>query len=294
MNKLNIKLIADSGSELSKEIIEKYDIEMLPMVITDGKNEYLDGVNITPQDVLKGMVNGVVYKTAQVPLKIFIEKFEKYAAIGQPIVCIVMSSGITSSKKAGETAKQIVLEKYPKADITVVDSKCCALGYGLLVMETAKYLETKAESKEDLLNYIEYLQKNIVHLWTVDKMEYLYRGGRISKTQVIISQALNIKPIFDVDPDGKLRLIGKARGSKNVAKFMKNKVRELVGDLDISTQTICISSGVYRDLMMEIKDFFEKEYNVKKFILQDIGSVVGAHTGPYMTTFYFFTAPLKA
>ena len=91
-----------------------------------------------------------------------------------------------------------------------------------------------------------------------------------------------------------MRLIGKARGSKNVAKFMKNKVRELVGDLDISTQTICISSGVYRDLMMEIKDFFEKEYNVKKFILQDIGSVVGAHTGPYMTTFYFFTAPLKA
>lgn len=293
MAKLNIKIMADSASEISTENARKYSIDMIPMIVTEGDREYLDGVNFSSEDLLQGLVSGRQFKTAQIPLNTYLEKFKTYAEIGKPLVCFVLSSGLTGSYETALLAQKMILEEHPGADITVIDSKCAAQGYGIVVLEAARYLEHCAESKKDLLEYIEYLKRHVVHLFTVEDVEYLYRGGRISRAQAILGGLLNIKPILDVSPEGALRPIGKARGTKNLIKSLKEEARNRIGSLDISNQTVCISSGIDTTVQEEIRTFFEQEYGVRDFIIQKIGATVGAHTGPYMCTFYFFDAPLK-
>lgn len=293
MNALKIRIMADSAAEITKENATRYDIDMIPMIVTEGEKEYLDGVNFSADDLLHGLLDGRKYKTAQIPLNTYLEKFKIYALSGEALVCFVLSSGLTGSYETAVMAKNMICAEYPDADITVVDSKCAAQGYGLVVIEAARYLEKVARDKRDLLEYIEYLKQHIVHLFTVEDIEYLYRGGRISKTQAVIGGLLNIKPILDVSADGALRSIGKARGTKNLIKSLTDEARRRVGTTDISRQTVAISSGIDTEIQEGIKAFFEKEYGVRDFLIQKIGPTVGAHTGPYMCAFYFFDAPLK-
>lgn len=293
MNKLGLRIMADSASEISAENTTRYDIDMIPMIVTEGENEYLDGINFSADDLLQGLLQGRKFKTAQIPLNTYLERFRIYAKQKESLVCFVLSSGLTGSYETALMAKNMIIEEYPDADITVIDSKCAAQGYGLLVLEAVRYLQNRAESKEDFLEYVEYLKKHMVHLFTVEDIEYLYRGGRISRTQAVIGGLLGIKPILDVSPDGALRSIGKARGTKNLIKSLISEAKNRIGAADISSQTVCISSGLDTEIQENIKAFFETECGVKDFIIQKIGPTVGAHTGPYMCAFYFFDAELK-
>lgn len=295
MHNLDVKLMADSAAEISAENAEKYGIEIIPMIVTEGCNEYLDGVNFDSNQLLEGMLEGKEYKTSQITLSTYIERFEKYAKQGRELICFVLSTGVTSSYDVAQVARKNVISEYPDAKITVIDSKCCAQGYGLVVMETARFLKA-AGSVDEVLRYIEYLKRNIVHLFTVEDMEYLFRGGRVSRAQKVLGNMLAIKPLMDVDPEGRLRTYGKARGTKNLIKMLIEKASGVIEEAGareyIRDQVIAISSGVDEEVMMAIKHFFETEYGVKEFILQKIGATIGAHTGPYMTTFYFFKSKL--
>lgn len=294
MSKLDIQIMADSASEISVANAQAYGIEMIPMIVTEGETEYLDGVNVTAEDILKGMAEQKkMYKTAQIPLNTYLERFEKYAKSGQPLVCFVLSSGLTGSYETALMARSMILEDHPNADITVIDSKCASHGYGIVVLEAARFLRDFAHTKDELLEYIEYLQKHIVHLFTVEDMEFLYKGGRVSRAQAVIGGLLGIKPILEVSPEGKLRAFGKARGTKNLIKSLIDEAKKRIGTTDISHQTVCISTGIDTTIQMALKAFFETECGVKEFILQSIGATVGAHTGPYMCAFFFFDAPLK-
>lgn len=293
MNKLGIKIMADSASEISAENAAKYDIDMIPMIVTEGETEYLDGIDFSADDLLQGLLKGRKFKTAQIPLSTYLERFKHCAERGEDLVCFVLSSGLTGSYETALVARSMVVEEYPDANIAVVDSKCAAHGYGLLVLESVKYLNTKAKSREDFLEYVEYLKKHIVHLFTVEDIEYLYRGGRISRTQAVIGGLLGIKPILDVSPEGALRPIGKARGTKNLIKSLIAEAKNRIGTTDISSQTVCISSGLDTEIQENIKAFFENECGVKDFIVQKIGPTIGAHTGPYMCAFYFIDVDLK-
>lgn len=293
MNKLGIRIMADSASEISAANAAEYEIEMIPMIVTEGENEYLDGVNFSADDLLQGLLQGRKFKTAQIPLNTYIERFRNYAEKNETLFCFVLSSGLTGSYETALMAKKMIVEEYPDADITVIDSKCASQGYGLLVLEAVRYLNTYARSKRDFLEYIDYLKKHIVHLFTVEDIEYLYRGGRISRTQAVIGGLLGIKPILDVSPEGALRSIGKARGTKNLIKSLISEAKNHIKRTDISNQTVCISSGLDTEIQENIKEFFETECGVKDFIIQKIGPTVGAHTGPYMCAFYFFDAKVK-
>lgn len=293
MKPLEIQLMADSASEISAEHAEQYRIEMIPMIVTEGDREYLDGVNFNSDDLLQGMSQGKMYKTAQIPLNTYLERFQKHAETGRSLICFVLSSGLTGSYETAQMARNMILEDHPEADITVIDSKCASQGYGLLVLEVARYLAHCTPSKQELLDYISYLQQHVVHLFTVEDMEFLYRGGRVSRVQAIIGGMLGIKPMLDVSPEGKLRPFGKARGTKNLIKGPTDEARKRIGTLDISKQTVYISSGLDTTVQEAVRAFFESEYHVTDFIIQKIGATVGAHTGPYMCAFFFLDAAPK-
>lgn len=282
---MGIKIISDSGCDLPQELIERYDIDVIPIFVLEGEKEYLDKIDITSEEVFQNMRNGVVYKTAQITPEIFINKFKEYTKNNQTIIYLSLSGGLSGTYESAVLAKGVVESEYPDVDINIVDSKSASGGQGLVVLEAAKMVASNME-KEKILNRINLIIQNIEHIFTIDDMEYLYRGGRISKAQNIMGGLLSIKPILCVK-EGKLEPLEKVRGKNKVLKSMINIIKNIKGDTDLSKQTIIISHADNIESALKLKDMMVKEFNIDDVIINTIGSVIGAHVGPGTVAVFF-------
>lgn len=280
---MGIKIVTDSGCDLPKEIIEKYHIEVLPLFVYLGDKEYLDGETIEAKELYNNMRKGKIYKTAQVPPNKFKDVFEKYAKDKDTCIYIGFSSGLTGTYQSSKIAKEEVLEKYPSFDINIIDTKCASLGVGLIVYKAAKMVKEGA-SKEEILKEIEFQLKYMEHIFTVDRLEYLLRGGRVSKTSAVIGGLLNIKPILDVE-DGKLIPIEKIRGHKKVFKRILDIMEERGENLE--NQLIGISHGDSIEMAEELENMIRERFGCERFLINNVGCVIGAHSGPGTIALFF-------
>lgn len=280
---MGIKIVTDSACDLPKEIIEKYNIEVLPLFVYLEDKEYLDGQTIEAKELYDNMRKGKIYKTSQAPPNKFKDVFEKYAKDKDTCIYIGFSSGLTGTCQASKIAKEEVLEKYPSFDINIIDTKCASLGFGLIVYKAAKMVEEGA-SKEDILKEIEFQLKHMEHIFTVDSLEYLLRGGRVSKTSAVIGGILNIKPILDVE-DGKLVPIEKVRGHKKVFKRILGIMEERGQDLE--NQLIGISHGDSIEMAEELENMIRERFGCEKFLINNVGCAIGAHSGPGTLALFF-------
>lgn len=282
---MGIKIMSDSGCDLPKELIEKYDIDVLPIFVLEGENEYLDNISITPDKVFDDMKEGVVYKTAQITPEIFINKFKKSAKNDETVIYLSLSGELSGTYGSSVLAKGAVESEYPNADINVIDSRSVSGGQGLIVLEAAKMVKDN-RSKEEILERIHFLIENIEHIFTIDDIEYLYRGGRVSKAQNIIGGLLSIKPVLWVN-DGKLEPLEKVRGKKKVLKVIVDLVKKTKGETDLSKQDIIINHASDLESALKLKDMMIEEFGIKEPLINSIGAVIGAHTGPGTVAVFF-------
>lgn len=282
---MGIKIITDSGCDLPKELIEKYNIDVLPIFVLEGETEYLDNINITPNEVFKGMKDGIVYKTAQITPEIFINKFKGLTVGGETVIYIALSSELSGTYGSSVLAKDTVESEYKNADISVIDSRAVSGGQGLIALEAGK-MAAEGKSKEDILARVNLLIKNIEHIFTIDDMEYLYRGGRVTKAQKMIGGLLSIKPILWVN-NGKLEPIEKVRGKNKVLKSIIDLVKKTKGDTDLSKQDIVINHANDLDSALKLKDMMIEEFGIKEPSIGSIGAVIGAHAGPGTVAVFF-------
>lgn len=283
---MSFKILTDSACDLPKEIIEEFGIDVLPIVVIKDDKEYLDGESITPTEVYNGMRDGQVYKTAQIPPSSFQEKFEQYAKNGDTVIYIGFSSGLSGTYQTSLFVGESVKEKYPDFDLTIIDTKAASLGFGLIVYKAAR-LKAEGKTKEEVLKAIDFYINNIEHIFTVDDMEYLYRGGRVSRAQAIVGGLLNIKPALEVQ-DGKLVPLEKVRGRNNVYKRMLEIMAERGKEADLAKQTIGISHGDDIKNATKLKEMIEEKFGSKVFIINTIGAAIGAHSGPGTLSIFFF------
>ncbi len=275
---MKVKILTDSASDLPEEIIKEYDIDVLPMTIIKDDKEYKDRIDISPKVIFDGMRNKEVFKTAQVTPIAFEEKFEQYAKQGIPVVYVGFSSELSATYQSSVIARDSVLTKYPDAKIEVIDTLGASGGFGLIVLEAAKYAKAGKEVDE-ILDRVNLTKKSIDHIFTVDDIEYLYRGGRVSRTSAVLGGMLNIKPILEVK-DGKLIPLEKVRGKNKVFTRMVELMEERSIDKDFTNATICITHGDDLESAIKLKELIEKRYNANKFIINMIGATIGAHSGP--------------
>ncbi|TCK90526.1 DegV family protein with EDD domain [Natranaerovirga hydrolytica] len=280
---MSIQLITDSNCDLPKEIIQKYNIEVLPQLVYLDEVEYLDGVTLEAKKLFDDMRAGKVYKTSQLSPNMFVEVFTKYVKEGQDCMYVGFSSNLSGTYQASEIAKEEVLEDYPDAMITTIDTKCASMGFGLVVYQTALMIE-EGLSKEAIINKTKENAEHMEHIFTVDNLEYLYRGGRVSRTSAFVGGLLNIKPILNVE-DGKLIPIEKVRGRSKVFKRMLEIMKERGSNL--KNQTIGISHGDDLEAANKLKDMIKEEFGCEAFIINNIGCSVGAHSGPGTLALYF-------
>lgn len=265
-----IKIITDSTADLSKDVYEKYDIEVLPLLINFGEESYLDGVEINPDKVFERIEReDVLPTTAQVTPNRFLESYKKYLEEGFKIVSIHMSSVMSGTYQSACIAKEMLESE----NIVVIDSQSVTAALGILVLKAAKLKEAGYTilQMEEELNKI----KNKVRLSVYfDSLEYLVRGGRISKTAGIVGGMLGIKLILEIK-DGIMSVKDKIRGNKKSIKRIISDLENVELDNEVPVILIDVNNIEIKEGLRE----YMKMNNVN-FIECPVGSTVCIHSGP--------------
>lgn len=282
---MSIKILSDSACDLPEDIISEYGIEILPIVVIKDDKEYLDKISIEPTEVYEGMRNGEVFKTAQIPPAIFMERFEDIAKKGDSAIYIAFSSGLSGTYNTSMSVKETIKEQYNDLDLDIIDTKAASGGFGLIVLKAAQ-MAKEGKSKAEILKVIEFYKENMEHIFTVDNIEYLFRGGRVSKTQAFVGGLLNIKPILNVE-NGNLVPIDKARGRNKAFKSMLEIIEDRSKNTNLKDQVFGITHGDDLEGALKIKDLISEKFGVDKFVINIIGSAIGAHSGPGTIALFF-------
>ncbi|WP_367888174.1 DegV family protein [Bacillus wiedmannii] len=281
---MGVKIITDSAADLPVELLQAYDIDLIPLRVYDeAETEYLDGVTLDSVTLLQKMREGAVYRTSLPSLETFQEKFVSYAKEGNPCIYLAFSSELSGTYQSSVVIKEEVKETYADLDLEIIDTKCASLGQGLVVLEAAKMAKDGA-SKEDILKRVDFLMNHMEHIFTVADLQYLVRGGRLSKVAGFIGGLLNIKPILNVE-EGKLVPLEKVRGKKKVLGRIVDIMEERGKDL--KGQTIAMTHGDDLETAEALKVLITDRFGCEVFIVNTIGAAIGAHTGPGVITLFF-------
>lgn len=280
---MTIKILTDSGSDLPREIVEEYGIEVVPLLVYLDDQEYLDGVTMDSKTLFDGMRAGRVYKTGQVTLNQFREVFTGYAERGESCIYIAFSSELSGTYQSAELVRNQLLQEYPNLDLDIVDTKCASLGFGMVVLKAAQ-MAREGYGKPQILEAIRFYSRHMEHIFTVDNLEYLYRGGRVSRTQALIGGLLNIKPVLQVE-EGRLVPLEKTRGRRKVLE----RIADIMGErgVDLDKQLIGISHGDDPAAVEWLQQLLRDKYGCQRFITSMIGCAIGAHAGPGTIALFF-------
>lgn len=274
-----IKIITDSTADLSKEIYDKYDIEVLPLLINFGEDSYLDGVEINPNIVFERIEkDNILPTTAQVIPNRFIQSYKKYLDEGYKIISIHMSSVMSGTYQSACIAK----ETLETENIVVIDSQNVTAALGMLVLKAVKLKENGYDilKMEQELNVIK--EKIGVSIY-FDSLEYLVRGGRISKTAGILGSMLGIKLILEIKY-GLMSVKDKIRGNKKSIKKIISDLESVTLDDEVPVILIDVNNI---EIKKALKEYMEN--NNVNFIECPVGSSVSIHSGPGCCGLVFLT-----
>ncbi|QCR31575.1 DegV family protein [Lysinibacillus sp. SGAir0095] len=278
-----MKIFADSGSDLPKEFFTENNVELFTLRVDLNNQEYNDILDIDPKVVYDAMREGAVPKTSQVSPEAFLNQFETLAKNDEEGIYIAFSSNLSGTYNTAVMIASQVRENYPNLKLKIIDSKCASLGHGLLVVEAVR-LRDQGLSFDEITQKITYMAEHMTHLFTVENLNYLAAGGRLSKSSAFIGGLLSIKPILHVE-DGKLIPLEKIRGRKKAI----NRIIELMAERggEFSNKTVGISHGDDLEFAKEVQTLIEEKLQPKSFKITMIGSSIGAHAGPGTIAIFF-------
>lgn len=275
MNK--IKIVTDSTADLPNNIILDKSIESLPLLINFGEESYLDGTEITRNVLFQKIREGNVFPTtAQVTPQRFYETYKKLLEDGYKIISIHLSSDMSGTYQSACIAKEML----DSEDIVVIDSRNVTAGLGLLVLKAAELGEQGLEI-QDIKNEIERRIPHVRSSLAFESLEYLVKGGRLSKTAGTIGSVLGIKLILEVK-DGKMAVKDKVRGSKKAVKIILEELEEYGYE---SGEPVMLVDAENKEIYGTLKDrLIEKNIN---FVEAEVGCTVGIHSGPGAAGIFF-------
>lgn len=275
----------DSMADLPYDFTEEHNIPMIPMYFQLGDKTYdSNSRELSGKDFFDAMRNGEMPTTMASNPGVIRDHFEHLLEQGYDILHIAFSSGLSSSCDYAFKAAEQIMEEKPDARIIVIDSLAATLGQGLLVYYACKKKEEGADIDE-LAAYIEDMKYHICHMFTVDDLFHLYRGGRVSKASAIIGTIANIKPVLHVDNEGHLINIDKIRGRKRALNALVDGMAERIGDYE--NPLICITHGDCLEDAEYVKSLIEERFDLHNFMIDYVGCTIGAHTGPGLVALFF-------
>ena len=278
---MSLKIVLDSTTDLVPELAGKF--EVVPLTVNFGEEEFIDGVTITREEFYAKLIESdVIPTTSQATPEAFENVFKKIVENGDEVLCITVASKLSGTYQSA----CIAAEEFP-GKVRVVDSKTVAIGSAILA-EFALSLLEKGLSAEEIEAELIKNRDDIIIVALIDTLEYLKKGGRLSKTAAFAGSLLNIKPVVSVE-DGEINVLGKARGSKQGNNLLIKEI-EKAGGVDFSMPLLLGYTGHDPYMLEKYKEDsrFLWEGNAENLRETCIGSVIGTHVGPGAVAVAFF------
>ena len=277
---MNVRIIVDSTADLLPQIREQ--VSVVPLTVHFGDEEYIDGVTITHKKFYEKLVEcDTLPSTSQATPAAFADIFEQVKQSGESAVVLTLAS------KLSGTYQSAVIAAADYDNIYVVDSATAAIGGGILT-ELALQLKAQGLEAASIAETLEQEKKHIRVVAMVDTLEYLKRGGRVSKTVALAGTLLNIKPVLAIT-DGEISMLGKARGSKQGNNLLVQQIQK-AGGVDFSKPVLLgytgMSDVLLKKYMEDSKPIWENGVENLRYTV--IGSVIGTHAGPGAVAVAFF------
>ncbi|OJU18610.1 MAG: fatty acid-binding protein DegV, partial [Clostridiales bacterium 43-6] len=273
-------IITDSNCELTPDYIEKHNLVVIPMPFEiDGKGylNYPDYRDLTPHDFYDMLRGGKTASTSQLNSAIFIDFFEEELKNGRDVIYIGFSGGLSGTYYQSTLAAEEMREKYPDAKIYTIDTLGASLGQGLLVLNAA-VKRSEGISIDAVFHWVEETRYKVCHWFTVDDLNHLKRGGRISPAAALVGTMLGIKPILNINDEGKLIPITKVRGRQKAIEALVEEFAKAA--VNPEEQIIYISHADSIEDAEKVRDLIKAKYPVKDFVMTTVGPVIGSHSGP--------------
>lgn len=280
------RIITDSTTDFSPDMIQELNLQIIPLsYIIDGET-FLDKNESAADkhEFYEKLRSGLMPTTTQVNSEEFVTAFEPILQAGEDILYIAFSSGLSGTCQSANIAMEELKEKYPERRIAVFDSLCASLGEGLLVYHAARLWQSGA-TMDAVLSWLKENVLKLCHWFTVDDLNFLKRGGRVSTATAFLGTMLGIKPVLHVDDEGHLIPVSKVRGRKQSLDALVKKMEETA--INPEEQTVFISHGDCMEDAQYVADEVKKKFNVKKIYINHVGPVIGAHSGPGTMALFF-------
>lgn len=283
---MNTIIITDSCSDLPLWYVEQRNIPIINFTFNFKEKEYKDdlGQSISYSDFYNAVRKGGMPTTSQINSQVFMDFFEKYIKQDISIIYLCFSSALSGTYNNALLARQMLLEKYPNADINIIDTKSASMGQGLLVHYALDLLNQGA-SKQEIIDWVEANKLKLAHWFTVEDLGHLKRGGRLSGAAAFVGTVLNVKPVLHVDNEGRLVPVVKAKGRKKSLKTLFEKMEATI--VEPENQTIFISHGDSIDDAYYLAAMIKEKFTVKDIVINHIGPVIGSHSGPGTIALFF-------
>jgi DegV family protein with EDD domain len=280
-------LATDSCSDLTVELVQSLNINIIPLSVEiDGISyeHYPDERHLSIMKFYQALREKKIAKTSLINTGQFLNFFEPFLKQGLDVLYISFSSALSGTYQSSVIAARELMEQYPEQKIITLDSKSASMGQGLLVYLAGERKKT-GQSIEEVANFLESIKLSICHLFTVDDLGTLKRGGRLSDTQAFLGTLLRVKPILHVSNEGKLVPLKKARGREFSLEQMIDLMQDRI--IDPEMQTMMISHGDCLEEAEKVGLSIQKRYHVKTIIYNTIGPIIGAHSGPGTIAIFF-------
>ena len=278
---MGVKIILDSSADTADGIKDRFDVVSLPIFF--GEEKFIDGVNLTHAEFYdKLRTSAELPKTSQATPFDYSEAYKKAVAAGDDVLVLTISQ-----KLSGTYQSAVIASKDHAGRVFVVDTETVTIGAGVLA-EYALSLADSGMGVGELAAAVEREKKNVRLVAMVDTLEYLKKGGRISKAVAFAGELLNFKPVIAVE-DGEVKMLGKARGAKQGNNLLELEI-EKAGGVDFSRPVLLGYSGTDDAMLKRYIDDFSKLWteHTDGLNISEIGSVVGTHAGPGAIAAAFF------
>ena len=270
-------ITVNSTVDLPREWVEERNVPVIPLKYTIDGQTYTDMYGLSGKEFFEKLREGKMSVTSQVNPDEAKEAFEPFLKEGKDILHLGFSSGLSGTYNSMRIAGEELSEEYPEAKVIVIDSLCACLGEGLLLYK-ALQLKEAGKSIDEVALWVEENKLHICHNVTVDDLNHLHRGGRVSKATAVLGTMVQIKPIIHMDNEGKLQVIAKERGrKKSLNKIVDMAVEQSKGwenDMVMITHGDCIEDAEY------VAGLVREKMGVSQILINNIGTVIGSHTGP--------------
>ena len=284
-------IVTDSSCDLPAGMAEELELVVLPLSFhLSGKEyrNYLDGREMPISEFYGHIRAGEPCTTSAVNVDAYKNAMEPLLKEGKDILDIAFSSGLSATYSSAKIACGELSEKYPERTVCAVDTLCASLGQGLILW-LAVQLKRQGKSLPEVRSWVEENKLHVCHWFTVDDLNHLKRGGRISGASALFGTMLNIKPVLHVDDEGHLIAMSKVRGRRASLDALADRMEKTA--VDPASQTVFISHGDCREDAEYLAGELKRRMNVRDVVIGVIGPVIGTHSGPGTIALFFVGTP---